>query len=99
LKWEVLDSSIEHEEPDGCSTIQAALNAKNGLLLLTHEMQAVAALTTITFASAVAERTVSASLAQARLRSTLPTLADAEHLLDLYRFRETARFDCQRLGA
>jgi hypothetical protein len=86
LKWEVLDSSIEDEEPDGCFTIQAALTAKNGLLLLTHEMQAVAGLTTITFASAVAERTVSASLAQARLRSTLPALADAEHLLDLYRF-------------
>jgi hypothetical protein len=31
---------VEDEEPDGCSTIQAALNAKNGLFLLTHEMQA-----------------------------------------------------------
>jgi hypothetical protein len=86
LMWEVLDWMIEAEEPDGCSTIQAALNAKNGLFLLTHEMQAVAKLTTITFASAMAERTISASLAQARLRSTLPAFADDEHFLELYRF-------------
>ena len=86
LMWEVLDWRIEDEEPDGCSTIQAALNAKNGLFLLTHEMQAVAKLTTITFSLAAAERTISASLAQARLRVTLPAFADDEHFLELYRF-------------
>jgi hypothetical protein len=84
--WDVLDSRLDDEEPDGCSMIQAAFNSKNGLFRLTHEVQAVAKPTTITFASTVAERTVSASLAQARLRSTLPAFADDGHFLHLYCF-------------
>jgi hypothetical protein len=86
LMWEVLDWRIEEEEPDGCSTIQAALNAKNGLFLLTHEMQAVAKLTLITSCSASAEKAISVGLAQARLRVTLPAFADDENFLELYRF-------------
>ena len=38
LRWAMLSYSIEDEEPDGCAVIQAALNAKNGLFMVCHEM-------------------------------------------------------------
>jgi hypothetical protein len=41
LLWEVLEYAIEDEEPFGCAIVQAALNAKNGLMMVRHEMQAL----------------------------------------------------------
>ncbi len=50
LLWDILSCAIEDEEPDGCAIIQAAMNAKNSLFLMRHEMQALAALVQYTHA-------------------------------------------------
>ena len=86
LLWEILASDIDVEEPEACSIIQSALNAKNSLFLLAHEMQAVSRMITLTTASAVAEARLSCQAAQLRLRETLPQFADDANFLDLYSF-------------
>ena len=50
LTWEVLNGAIEMEEPHALDVIQSALNAKNGLFLLAHEMQAISKLSAVTSA-------------------------------------------------
>ncbi|MCP4245162.1 MAG: hypothetical protein GY772_31875, partial [bacterium] len=84
--WEVLSSAIMVEEPEGCTIIQAALNSKNGLFLVAHEMQALASLSRICFTFAVAERHLSFEAARAKLRETMPAFAQDENFPDLFRF-------------
>ena len=82
----ILSYTIEEEEPDGCAVIQAALNAKNGLFMVSHEMQALSRLMTLTFSSAVAERSSKWEYVLRRMRETMPQLADDAHVLDLSSF-------------
>jgi hypothetical protein len=86
LLWDILSSAIEDEEPDGCAIIQAAMNAKNTMFLMRHEMQALAALVQYTHASAVAERALSLDAARRKLKATCPEFASDPNFLDLYRF-------------
>ena len=86
LLWEVLSSTIEEEEPDGCAVIQAALNAKNGLFLVCHEMQALARLMTLTSSSVLAGRHSQWEFVQRRMRETMPQFADDNNFIDLYAF-------------
>ena len=87
LLWEILSWKIEVEEPEACSIIQAALNAKNGLFLMTHEMQAVAKLCTL--APVLAEHALAETTAveQARvvLARTMPRYAEDENFIEMYR--------------
>ena len=87
LKWEVLAWQMEEEEPEACSLIQAAMNAKNGLFLMAHEMQAVSRVATL--ASVLAEVRLGVKLDEAvrlRLASTMPRYAEDEHYLELFNF-------------
>ena len=86
LLWEILSYTIEDEEPDGCAVIQAALNAKNGLFMVCHEMQALSRLMTLTSSSAVAERSLKWEYVLRRMRETMPQFADDPNVLDLYAF-------------
>jgi hypothetical protein len=86
LLWDILSFAIEDEEPDGCAIIQAAMNSKNSLFLMRHEMQALAALVQYTHASAVAERALSLEAARRKLKATCPEFASDPNFLELYRF-------------
>jgi hypothetical protein len=86
LLWDILSSAIEVEEPDGCAIIQAAMNAKNSMFLMRHEMQALAALVQYTHASAVAERALSLDAARRKLKATCPEFASDRNFIELYRF-------------
>ena len=86
LQWEVLSYAIEVEEPDGCAVIQSALNAKNGLFLVAHEMQALSRLMTLTASSAVAEVRLTWEQVLARVRETMPQFASDKNFIDLYAF-------------
>ena len=86
LSWEVLSWKIEEEEPQACSIIQAAMNAKNGLFLLRHEMQAVASISTMLASSAVVEQRLSVEVARVHLHTTLPEFATDDNFVDLFRF-------------
>ena len=85
LCWEMLVSNIETEEPDGCATIQSAMNAKNGSFMVRHEMQALAVLVDYTFRTAVAGSTMSVESAKTKMKATLPEFASDSCFLDLYR--------------
>ena len=92
LLWEVLSWKMDVEEPDACSIIQAAMNAKGALFMLQHEMQAFARLCCL--ASAIAEQQLASTsvansiveAARRQLRQTLPQYADDEGFLHMYRF-------------
>ena len=92
LLWEVLSWKMDVEEPDACSIIQAAMNAKGALFMLQHEMQAFARLCCL--ASAIAEQRLASTsvansiveVARRQLRQTLPQYADDEGFLHMYRF-------------
>ena len=84
LSWEVLSSAIEDEEPDGCAVIQSALNAKNGMFLVCHEMQALSRLMTLT--SAVAETQLSWEYVLSKVRETMPQFVSDKNFIDLYAF-------------
>ena len=86
LLWDILSCAIEDEEPDGCAIIQAAMNSKNAMLLLRHDMQALAALVDYTHASAVAERALSLAAARRMLKLTSPAFASDKDFLELYRY-------------
>ena len=86
LLWDILSWAIEVEEPNGCAIIQAAMNSKNSIFLLRHEMQALAALVDYTYASAVAERALSLDAAKRRLKLTCPEFAVDKDFLELYRY-------------
>ena len=86
LLWEILGHEIDQEEPEACSIIQSALNAKNSVFMVAHEMQAVSRMIALTTASAMAEATLSCQAAQAKLKETLPHFADDVNYLDLYSF-------------
>ncbi|MCP4241799.1 MAG: hypothetical protein GY772_14660 [bacterium] len=86
LPWEILGSAIVVEEPEACTIIQAALNSKNGLYLVAHEMQALAALSRICFTFAVAERHLSFEAARAKFCETMPAFARDPNFADLFRF-------------
>ena len=86
LCWEILSHAIEQEEPDGCAVIQSALNAKNGLFLVAHEMQALSRLMTLTSSSAVAGARLSWQSVYARVQETLPEFSDDKNFIDLYSF-------------
>ena len=74
LNWEVLSWKIEEEEPHARRIIQAAMNAKNGLFLLRHEMQGIASISTMLANSAVVEQSLSVEDARTHLHTTLPEL-------------------------
>lgn len=84
LLWEVLNCAIEDEEPFGCSIIQAALNAKNGLMMLRHEMQALSAVCRTT--ALVRAGRLSVEWVRSQLALTLPEFASDESFMDLFRF-------------
>ncbi len=96
LLWEILDPAIMEEEPDACSIIQAALNMKNGMALLSHEMQAISAMCRMqphpTPAVAGNElhgarvAALSVEVARRRLRLTLPEFAGSDSFIDMYRY-------------
>ena len=86
LLWEVLSSAIEVEEPGGSAIIQAAMNAKNNMSMVRHEMQAVAALVTYTNTSALAELALSFDAARSALNATCPEFAADPDFLAMYRF-------------
>ena len=86
LCWDILSYAIEVEEPDGCAIIQSAMNSKNGMFLLRHEMQALAALVDYTYDSAVAERALSLDAAKRSLKLTCPEFAIDKGFLELYRY-------------
>ena len=75
---------MNEEEPDACSVIQAAMNSKGALFMVSHEMQAFARLCSL--ASATAEHQLVAASAvdsvvettRRQLRQTLPQYADDE---------------------
>ncbi|MCP4243034.1 MAG: hypothetical protein GY772_20975 [bacterium] len=62
------------------------MNSKNGLFLVAHEMQALAALSRICYTFAVAERHLSVESAHAKLREPRPELSQHERYPDLFRF-------------
>jgi hypothetical protein len=83
---------MDEEEPDACSVIQAAMNSKGTLFMLTHETHAFARLCSLASATAEAQL-ASASAAESvveatrrQLRKTLPQYADDEGYLHMYRF-------------
>ena len=86
LLWDILSFAIEDEVPDGCAIIQSAMNSKNGMFLLRHETQALAALVDYTYASAVAERALSLDAARRKLKVTCPEFASDKDFLELYRY-------------
>ena len=86
LCWEVLDKKIQEEALQALYVIQTALNAKNGLFLLAHEMQALAKLASIVSALAKAGQEVAWASAQERLKKTMPGFADDPNYLDLFRY-------------
>ena len=86
LLWEVLSSAIEEEEPDGCAVIQAALNAKNGLFLVCHEMQALSRLMTLAGSPVVTGKQNQWEFVVGRMRETMPQFCDDKNFLDLYAF-------------
>ena len=86
LLWDVLSYAIEDEEPEGCAIIQSAMNSKNSMFLMRHEMQALAALLDYTYASAVAERALSLEGARRKLKVTCPEFAKDKDFLELYRY-------------
>ncbi len=84
LRWEILSWRMEIEEPDACSIIQSALNAKHAVAMLAHEMQAFSKLCELASAaaenrlSADAERTSVSTVVervQAALATTMPEFA------------------------
>ena len=44
MLWEVLSWKMDVEEPSAAGIIQSALNSKNAIALLVHEMQCIAAI-------------------------------------------------------
>ena len=92
LLWEVLSWKMEQEEPDACVIIQAALNSKGALFMISHEMQAFARLCNL--ASVLAENRLASSFVESSavetirrsLRATLPQYADDEGFLHMFRF-------------
>jgi hypothetical protein len=96
LLWEILDHAMMDEEPEACSIIQAALNMKNGMALLSHEMQAISAMCRMqphpTPAVAGNElhgarvAALSVEVARRRLRLTLPEFAGSDSFIDMYRY-------------
>ena len=86
LLWEVLSSAIEEEEPDGCAVIQAALNAKNGLFLVCHEMQALSRLMTLVGSPTVVGKQNQWQFVVGRMRETMPQFCDDKNFLDMYAF-------------
>jgi len=86
LLWEVLSSRIESEEPQALNVVQATLNAKNGLFMLAHEMQALATLSSASSVLAVAGCAVTRPMAREKLMETMPEFANDEGILDAFRF-------------
>ena len=86
LLWEILSHKIEEEEPEGCAIIQSALNAKNGLFLVAHEMQALSRLMTLTSSSAVAGAGLSWEAVMGKVRETMPEFTSDKNFIDLYAF-------------
>jgi len=84
LLWEVLEYAIEDEEPFGCAIVQAALNAKNGLMMVRHEMQALSAVCRTT--ALVKAGQLSVDWVRSQLALTLPEFASDESFMDLFRF-------------
>ena len=83
-RWEILSHQLDVEEPEGATIIQSAMNAKNSMFLIQHEMQALGRMTTLTSASAFAEVARTWQLVQGKLRETLPEFADDENFLGTY---------------
>ena len=87
LLWQILSWKMEEEEPDAVSVIQAAMNAKNSLFLVTHEMQALSKLSSLT--SAITESGIATKVAETcrqQLAETMPRFADDERFLGMLRF-------------
>ena len=86
LTWEVLSGAIETEEPHALDVIQSALNAKNGLFLLAHEMQAISKLSAVTSALTGVGQQISWRMAREKMKDTMPQFTEDEHFLELFRF-------------
>jgi hypothetical protein len=88
LTWDILVWQMEVEEPEACSVIQAAMNSKAALFLLTHEMQAFSQLCSLA-ASMHSSRIFAATdveFIRCQLARTMPQFAADAHFLDMYKF-------------
>ena len=86
LLWEVLAHTIQEEEPEACAIIQAALNAKNGLFLVCHEMQAISRLMTLTSTPTVVGTPNPWEVVLTRMRETMPQFCEDKCFIDMYSF-------------
>ena len=88
LRWDILSWEMEVEEPEACSVIQAAMNSKGALCLLTHEMQAFSQLRSLASSTHSGRAFVSTDVEYIReqLARTMPQFAADEPFLDMYRF-------------
>ena len=88
LQWDILAWEMEIEEPEACVVIQAAMNSRAGLSLLTHEMQAFSYLCSLASNKHSGRIAASADVEFIRdqLARTMPQFAADEHFLDMYRF-------------
>ncbi len=86
LLWEILDAQMCIEEPDACTVLQAALNSKNAVYMVEHEMQVLSQMSVICHkASAMADQ-FSYEAVRRRLLETMPTLADDPDLKAVFGF-------------
>ncbi len=84
LQWEILSWRMLEEEPRAACTIQAASNIKGGLMMVEHEMQALARLSRVCSEEMRVSHQVSCRGAQERMRRSMPQFADGpefKHLL------------------
>ena len=80
LLWEILEPAMMVEEPAGAEVIQAALNAKNGICMVSHEMQCISRLVLASEAGLAFE------VCREQLFSVMPEFVGHENFPDLFRF-------------
>lgn len=86
LKWEVLEAAMEQEEPDACIVIQAALNCRNSIALVNHEMQCLASMSRMISSTLDRGEVASFSHVREALQKSMPELVKDDHILDAFRF-------------
>ena len=86
LLWDVLSHKIQVEEPDGLNVIQAALNSKNAIALVQHEMEAIASLSRLCKASSAVAGTLNFQMAKEQLAFTLPGMTQDPDFIHVFRF-------------
>lgn len=86
LLWDVLSHAIMTEEPEGLNIIQAACNSRNALVMIPHEMEAIASVSRLCKSSAAVAATLCFQTVKDAISLTLPmTVADPD-FIHLFRF-------------